>query len=87
MKSGKCNNKMLTDAQTMFLDGLLQEESKKLDVNEVLKAAKFLLTDETKLLDSALDVLDTAKLNNKNIRCMRGVGSQNRSCWKVPSSR
>ena len=72
------------------------------NVDAVLKAARFALWDQPKLVDSAVDLLDSIKANDTTIRCYISVSSSNavpgggggggpsfvlrRKCWRVPGS-
>jgi len=54
----------------------------------VLKVARFALWDHPKLVDSAVDLLDSIRANETTIRCYVSVcgASVRRKCWRVPGS-
>lgn len=91
---------MLQGTALRLLDGLLSFEqgggqvSGIADVgaanphcDKVLKIAQFALHDLPKLMESAVDLLDSIKANQTIIRCYASQGpGGRRKCWRMPGS-
>lgn len=94
---------MLKRSQVNLIDGLFRASDndqqqlqyhgdilKDPNFDNVLNFMRFALCDQTKLLDSAVDLLDNIKGNDTVIQCYHSNPVSNstikRKCWRIPGS-
>lgn len=85
---------MLQESQVQQLDHILEGGPfEACEETDAIKHLRFLLWDQVKLLDTAVELLDTIKGNDLHITCYSsqatGAGGNSktkRRCWRVPGS-